>query len=97
MCMPINTRSNKKGFLFVILDPTQLGRVIRKQKRIASIDTSQVSIDTTRNSSSIDTPLASTDTNLQQKEMVAPIILIQNADGVLHDRDGHLRNSARQR
>ena len=29
--------------------------------------------------------------------MVATIVLIQDADGYMHDQEGHLRNAARQK
>ncbi|KAF3535393.1 hypothetical protein F2Q69_00023149 [Brassica cretica] len=71
------------------------------QTPVLSTDTrSPLSTDNTHVSStdifhptSIDTP-SQTSINTELREMVAPLILVRDNNGDLHDREGHLRNAA---
>ncbi|KAF2612169.1 hypothetical protein F2Q70_00012090 [Brassica cretica] len=89
-------------------DPSRLKRSIRKEKRIASInnntrpstdtclppstETTFPSIDIPHQTS-IDIPHR-TSIDTEPRDMVATIVLIQDASGNLHDQEGHLCNAA---
>ncbi|XP_048621676.1 uncharacterized protein LOC106446274 isoform X2 [Brassica napus] len=108
--MPNSTRSNKEHTL-LFSDPTLLERTIRKSKRTALIDNNACSSTDTRLPPSIETTLpltahthpTSIDTppwtsiDTKPRNMVATLVLIQDATGNLHDQEGHLRNAADQK
>ncbi|KAF3606266.1 hypothetical protein DY000_02047873 [Brassica cretica] len=112
LCMPSSTRSNKEQTL-LFSDPAHLERSIRKKKKIctASIDNNTRSLTDTNLPPSTETTLPSTDTshptsidtshltliNTELRDMVATIVIIQNANGDLHDQEGHLRNAGGQK
>ncbi|KAF3567349.1 hypothetical protein DY000_02015881 [Brassica cretica] len=108
--MPSSTRSNKEQTL-LFSDHACLERSIRKKKKCtASINNNTRSSTDTRLPPSTETTLPSTatphptsidiphrtsiDTELQ--DMVATIVLIQDATGNLHDKEGHLRNATEE-
>ncbi|KAF3497704.1 hypothetical protein DY000_02052202 [Brassica cretica] len=92
--MPRSTRSNNKTQLLFSPDPASLERSIRKEARSSSTDnTTCVSLDSAQPPST--QTLKSIDT--EPRDMVAPLILVRNNNGDLHDQEGHLHNAAGQR
>ncbi|KAF3555084.1 hypothetical protein F2Q69_00013723 [Brassica cretica] len=104
--MPSSTRSNKEQTL-LFSDPALLEPILRKGKRNASADNNTCpstdtclpqSTETTLSSTtpthpkSIDSPLR-TSIDTEPRDMVATLVLIQDATGNLHDQEGHLRNA----
>ena len=108
--MSSTTRSNKEQTL-LFSDPARLEHSIRKENRTASIENNTCSSTDTRPQPSTKTTLPSTNTSHPTsintshrtsidtvlRDMVATIVLIQDANGDLHDQEGHLRNAAGQK
>ncbi|KAF2589015.1 hypothetical protein F2Q70_00038622 [Brassica cretica] len=104
--MSSSTRSNKEQTL-LFSDPARLEHSIRKENRTASIENNTCSSTDTRPPPSTKTTLPSTNTSHPTsintshrtsidtvlRDMVATIVLIQDANGDLHDQEGHLRNA----
>ncbi|KAF3570403.1 hypothetical protein F2Q69_00058793 [Brassica cretica] len=106
--MPSSTISNKESQLIFSPDPASLERTIRKEARSLSIDNNtSVSLDSAQPPST-QTPAPSIDTlhqklidipsltsiDTEPRDMVAPLILVRENNGDLHDQEGHLRNEA---
>ncbi|KAF3555392.1 hypothetical protein F2Q69_00012977 [Brassica cretica] len=58
-----------------------------------SIDNTNLSSTDTLHPTSIDIP-SRTSIDTKQRDMVAPLILVRDNNGDLHDQEGHLRNAA---
>ncbi|KAF2559498.1 hypothetical protein F2Q68_00016235 [Brassica cretica] len=108
--MPNSTRSNKEQTL-LFSDLARLEPSICKQKHTASINNNTCLSTDTCLPPSTETTLPSTDTShptstdtshrtsidIEPRDMVATIVLIQDATGNLYDQEGHLRNAAGQK
>ncbi|KAF3611219.1 hypothetical protein DY000_02048618 [Brassica cretica] len=108
--MSCSTRSNKQQTL-LFSDPARLKCSIHKEKCTTSIDNNTRFSTDTRLPPSTETSLPSTDTShpssidtphqtsidTQPRDMVANIVLIQDANGDLHDKESHLRNASGQK
>ncbi|KAF3579720.1 hypothetical protein DY000_02031168 [Brassica cretica] len=91
--MPSSTRSNKETQLLFSPDPASLERSIRKEAHSSSTDNTHLPSTNILHPISINTP-SQTSIDTEPRDMVAPLILVRDNNGDLHDQERHLRNAA---
>ncbi|KAF2555481.1 hypothetical protein F2Q68_00016475 [Brassica cretica] len=93
--MPGSTRSNKESQLIFSPDPASLERTILpstdSRSPLSTDNTNLLSTDILH-PTSIDIP-SWTSIDIEPRAMVAPLILVRDNNGELHDQEGHLRNA----
>ncbi|KAF3553132.1 hypothetical protein F2Q69_00013056 [Brassica cretica] len=91
--MPSSTRSNKETQLLFSPDPASLERSIRREAHSSSTDNTHLPSTNILHPISINTP-SQTSIDTEPRDMVAPLILVRDNNGDLHDQERHLRNAA---